>query len=177
MSAKKPTINWGEILNNIPQWQNDAKTMMAEAVAKDDLYHFLLDSYNLSLINGKTWKDFDLIYKGTYRRLSYAIGPEELFNEWQYYLDYLRECRKFKTMTNDQALNYDLVVILCKNAEYREIMAKKKTEAQVREAQKSAEVEMNKNALAALRRHNSQRQIAASKRRAQLFKEVMGDGN
>ena len=177
MSAKKPTINWGEILNNIPQWQNDAKTMMAEAVTKDDLYHFLLDSYNLSLINGKTWKDFDLIYKGTYRRLSYAIGPEELLNEWKYYLDYLRECRKFKTMTNDQALNYDLVVILCKNAEYREIMARKKTEEQVREAQKNAEVEIDKNALAALRRHNSQRQIAASKRRAELFKEVMGDGN
>lgn len=175
MSAKKPTTNWKEVLNDVPKWQKDATDMMAEAVIKDDLYHFLLDSYNLSLINGKTWKDFDSIYNGTYRRLAYAIGPEELLNEWKYYLDYLRECRRFKTMTNDQALNYDLVVILCKNAEYREMMKKKKVEEQVVEAQKSAEVDIDMDAMTLMHRHNGRQQIA--NRRAELFKEVMGDVN
>jgi hypothetical protein len=172
MSAKKPTINWEEILNDTPRWQEDAKGMMAEAVVRDDLYHFLLDSYNLSMINGKTWKDFDLIYKGTYRRLAYAIGPEELLNEWKYYLDYLREGRKFKTMTNDQALNYDLVVVLCKNAEYRELMEKKKVEEQVKAAQKKTEINIDWSSI-----QGSDNISRGNRRLANLYEEFIGGGN
>ena len=56
-------------------------------------------------------------------------------------------------------------------------MEKRKLEAQAREAHRSAEVVFNENALNAMRRNNSKQQIEAANRRAEMFKEVMGNGN
>lgn len=169
MSAKKPTIDWSEILNNISQWQNDAKVMMREAVFKDELYEFLMRSYNLSCMSTRIYKHFSDIYKGEYKGLAYAIGPEELLSEWKFYLEQLRANRSYKSMSNDQALIYDMAVILGKNAEYRELMEKKKIEAQVKQAQKQAEPDIDLSAI-----QSTTASSRKSKRRAELYQEFMG---
>jgi hypothetical protein len=169
--------DWQDALDNIDTWQRDAQQMMQIAVEKDDLYNFLISHYKLSCTNTTLFTRLQSVYDGTYHGLLYPISPKELMEEWEYYYTQLVDGRTYKNMTDEQAIPYDLAILLAKNAEYREIMERRKIEAQVREAQKSTEVDFNEHAMIAIRKNNSKQQIAASKRRAELFREVMGDGN
>jgi phage-related baseplate assembly protein len=151
--------------------------MMREAVFKDELYEFLMRSYNLSCISERVFKHFSDIYKGEYKGLAYAISAEELLAEWQFYIEQLRVNRSYKSMSNDQALIYDLAVILSKNAEYRELMERKKIEERAAEMRKAAEVEIDAGALRAIKKNSKEQILAAAKRRADLFREVTHNGN
>ena len=176
-NKKFKKYNWQDALDGVAEWQKIAGNSMKLAVEKDDLYNFLISHYRISCVNNALFTRLQAIYDGSYKGLLYPISPEELLNEWEYYFPQLVEARKYKNMTDDQAVPYDLAILLTKNAEYRELMEKKKVEEQVREAQKSAEVKLDIDALNAMRKNNSKQQIAAANRRAELFKEVMGDGN
>ena len=75
------------------------------------------------------------IYNGALKGLAYAIGPQELLAEWQYYWNELCDIRRNKNLTGETALNYDLAVVLGKNAEYRKIKEKERVAREVRKQQ------------------------------------------
>ena len=162
-------------LNKLEQYQTSATEKIRVAVAKDEIYWFILKQYNLSCLNNLQFKQLDEIYAGKRKGLAYPIGPEELLDEWQYYWDYLLSSTQFKEMTSSQMLQYHLAILLGKNAEYREEMARKKVDEQVRAAQREVEVEIDKEAMTVLQ--GNAKRITNNQRRAELFKEVMGDGN
>ena len=112
--------NWQEVLDNIESLQQDAKERMKVAIDKDNVYRFILDNYRVSCVNSFTFKKLDEIYNGTYKGLAYPIGPEELLDEWKFYYPQLIEIRKYKSMDREQAVAYDLAVLLGKTLEYRE---------------------------------------------------------
>lgn len=169
--------NWQEALNNIIQWQNEAGELMKRAVEKDNLYNFLTSHYRVSFINNSFFTRLQAVYDGKYVGLLYPISPEELLAEWEYYLPQLIEVRKFKNLTDDQAIPYDLAIVLSKNAEYREIMEKKKVEEQVRVSQRTLEYEIDDKAMEAIQRSVGSQRQQASSRTADLFQEVMGNGD
>jgi hypothetical protein len=78
---------------------------------------------------------FDDIYNGALKGMAYAIGPNELLAEWQYYWDELCAIRRNKGITGEGAINYDLAVLLGKNAEYRDIKEKERVAREVRKQQ------------------------------------------
>lgn len=169
--------NWQEVLDNIERLQHDAKERMKVAIDKDNVYRFILDNYRISCVNSFTFKKLDEIYNGTYKGLAYPIGPEELLDEWKFYYPQLIEIRKYKSMDREQAVAYDLAIVLSKNVEYREIMEKKKVEEQVRVSQRTLEYEIDDKAMEAIQRSVSSQRQQASSRTADLFQEVMGNGD
>ena len=169
--------NWQEVLDNIESLQQDAKERMKVAIDKDNVYRFILDNYRVSCVNSFTFKKLDEIYNGTYKGLAYPIGPEELLDEWKFYYPQLIEIRKYKSMDREQAVAYDLAVLLGKNAEYREYIERKKSEEQARVAQRTSEYEIDEKAMEAIQRSVSSQRQKASSRTADLFQEVMGNGD
>lgn len=166
---------WITALENISQWQSDAGMAIRERFAKDDVYKFIAAHYRISSVNNELYTRINAIYDGSYNGLVYPIGPEELLAEWEYYFLQLVEARKYKNMTGDQAVRYDLAILLSKNAEYREMMERKNLEEQVKEAQRNTNVNVDETAMALMQKNLSRQQTG--NRRADLFKEVMGNGN
>ena len=162
-------------LNKLEQYQASAAEKIRVAVAKDDVYWFIMKQYRLSSFSNFQFKQLDEIYSGKRKGLAYPIGPEELLDEWKYYWDYLLSSTQFKDMTSSQMLSYHISILLSRNAEYREEMARKKVEEQVRAAQRESDIHVD-NASLQMMQKNTER-IQDGKRRANLFKEVMGDGN
>lgn len=161
--------NWQEVLDSIESLQQDAKKRMKVAIDKDNVYRFILDNYRVSCVNSFTFKKLDEIYNGTYKGLAYPISPEELLDEWKFYYPQLIEIRKYKSMDREQAVAYDLAVLLGKSAEYREIIKKKKVEERVKNAQKDDEVEIDMSALkGAINISRGNRRLAG------LYDDVMG---
>lgn len=169
--------NWQEVLDSIESLQQDAKKRMIVAIDKDNVYRFILDNYRVSCVNSFTFKKLDEIYNGTYKGLAYPIGPEELLDEWKFYYPQLIEIRKYKSMDREQAVAYDLAVLLGKNLEYREYIERKKSEEQARVAQRTSEYEIDEKAMEAIQRSVSSQRQKASSRTADLFQEVMGNGD
>ena len=167
--------NWQEVLDNIERLQQDAKERMKVAIDKDNVYRFILDNYRISCVNSFTFKKLDEIYNGTYKGLAYPIGPEELLNEWKFYYPQLIEIRKYKSMDREQAVSYDLAVLLGKSAEYREFLEKKKVEEQVNGSQRINENDVNSEVMTVIQRNSIKQNVA--NRRADLFKEVFDNGD
>lgn len=169
--------NWQEVLDSIERLQQDAKERMKAAIDKDNVYRFILDNYHVSCVNSFTFKKLDEIYNGTYRGLAYPISPEELLDEWKFYYPQLMEIRKYKSMDREQAVSYDLAVLLGKSAEYREYIERKKSEEQARALQRTSECKIDEKAMEAIQKSVSSQRQQASSRTADLFREVMGNGD
>lgn len=171
-SKKEQRLDWGKALNEIPKLQNNAKVKLKELIEKDDLYNFALENYQMASISTQMWIKLSHIYDGTYDKLAYAISPDELLEEWKFYMPELVKNRENKNISGPSAFAYDLVIILGKNAEYRAMKEKKKVEKHVKEAQKSVEIEIDTSAI------NGHSNISRGNRRlANLYEDFMGGGN
>lgn len=135
-------------LDKLEQHQASATEKIRLAVAKDDIYLFILQRYKLSSLNNLQFKQLDDIYTGKRKGLAYPIGPEELLAEWEYYWDFLLSSTQFKDMTYAQMLSYHLAVLLGKNADYRAEMERKKVEEQVVSAQRESEPDIDVSKIA-----------------------------
>ena len=147
-NAKKAM--WQEVLDSVERLTAEATEVIHEAVAKDDLYCFIVERYRLSRVTDLFFKKLDDIYNGTYSGLVYPIGPEELLAEWEYYWDYLLSSTQFKNMTSSQELWYHVAILLGKNADYRAEMERKKVEEQVMEAQRESEPDIDMSRVASV---------------------------
>lgn len=174
-SKVKNKLSWQKALNDILKLKKKTQKKVQELVEKDDLYLFILENYHISKINNRQWENLDKIYKGTYPGLLYKIGPVELLEEWRYYMPQLIENRQWKNIIGEQAFAYDMAIILSKNAEYRELMAKQKIKEQIKEAEKNVVPDVDYNAMTLIQQ-NTQKQ-RRNNRRSELFKEVMGNGD
>ena len=167
-TGRSTKYNWQEVLEDIDKWQEQANVHLKFEAEKDDVFNFIVANYRISRTNNNLFTRLSSIYNGSYPGLLYAISPKELLDEWEYYMQYLRDARKWKDMTDTQALPYDLAVLLSKNLEYREMVAKKNVEEQVREAQKVKEKEIDISAIHAPVTSGGNKRLAA------IYDDFMG---
>lgn len=106
------------------------------AIAKTDITQWMTKQYDVSLISNRIYVKLSEIYNGSFRGLAYPIGPMELLEEWKYYWNELCSIRQYKSIIGEQAINYDLTILLNKNAEYRRIKEKERVARAVMEQQK-----------------------------------------
>ena len=171
---KDVTSAWTEIKVNINKLVAETTKEQRLQVAKDELSRWLLAQYDISLLSTRAYMKLNDIYNGTFKYLAYPIGPVELSEEWKYYWSELCAIRRNKGIVGEAAINYDLTILLSRNAEYRKIKEKERIAKEVREQQKREETKIDVEAMPLLMQ-NSQRKNAGN-RRANLFEEVMGDG-
>lgn len=165
---------WTEVKASIDELVAETTKEQRVQVAKDELSKWLLVQYEISFLSARLFMKLSDIYNGTFKGLAYPIGPIELSEEWQYYWDELCAIRRNKGITGEGAINYDLTVLLSRNAEYRKIKEKERVAREVREQQRMEEPKIDIEAMPLLMQ-NTQRKNTGN-RRASLFEEVMGDG-
>lgn len=132
--------NWAQLKSTINDLVNATTEEQKVLLYKDNLCQWIFKQYRLSFLSTRMYMKLDDIYNGTFKGLAYAIGPKELLAEWQYYWDELCAIRRNKSITGEGAINYDLAVLLGKNAEYRQIKEKERVAREVRRQREMEEV-------------------------------------
>ena len=168
---KDIAANWTQIKATINELVDATTEEQKLLVYKDNLCQWLFKQYRISFLSNRMYMKFDDVYNGALKGMAYAIGPKELLAEWQYYWDELCAIRRNKGITGEGAINYDLAVLLGKNAEYRQIKEKER----VALMQQIEDITIVDVGIMPPSEQGIQRKNTSSKR-ANLFKEVMGDG-
>lgn len=165
MQSKKCEKRWTEIAKQIDQLCEDTTKEQRESVFKDRIFQWMTSRYGLSCVSKNLFMKLAAVYDGSYNGLAYPISAEELFNEWQFYFKDLCFVRRNKGIVGEQAINYDLAILLKKNAEYRSQKEKEKVAQAVRELQQREETVVN---LGAITKRQSKPKVA------DLYKELNG---
>jgi hypothetical protein len=134
---------WTEVKSNVDDLVAETTKEQMVQVAKDELSKWLLVHYDISFLSSRLFMKLNDIYNGTFKGLAYPIGPIELSEEWQYYWSELCAIRRNRGIVGEGAINYDLTVLLSKNAEYRKMKEKERVAKAVREQQMEDETEVN----------------------------------
>lgn len=174
IATPRTSKRWNETKLHIDELVAQTTEEQLEYVIRDEMYRWVMAKYNLSCMSNRMYDKFASIYDGTYKGLAYAISSTELFDEWKYYWDEIYGVLRGKQLVYEAAVNYSIAILLSKNAEYREMLKRRKVEEEARMAEVKND-EIDSVALEMMQR-NSER-VARGNRRAELFKEVMGDGN
>ena len=144
---KDISSTWIEVKANIDELVSETTKEQKVQVAKDELGKWLLAQYDISLLSARIYMKLNDIYNGTFKGLAYPIGPIELSEEWQYYWNELCAIRRNKGIVGEGAINYDLTVLLSRNAEYRKIKEKERIAKEVRRQQEKEESIVNVSAM------------------------------
>lgn len=123
-SEKKNTLpKWKDALENLDKIILDTKEVIDTAFYKDDIYNLIHSFYDLSVITTRIFQKLDEIYSGTFKGLSVAIPPSDLYDMWIRKKKYLLKVRadnirKGKTFSGDQQVIYDLSILVNKYDSY-----------------------------------------------------------
>ena len=166
---KDISSTWTEIKANIDELVAETTKEQRIQVAKDELSKWLLTHYDISFLSTRLFMKLNDIYNGTFKGLAYPIDPVELSEEWQYYWNELCAIRRSKGIAGEGAINYDLTVLLSRNADYRKTKEKERVAKEVREQQKREETVVNVNAM--------KPKWQPKNKVADLYKEMNGGGD
>ena len=126
---------WTDVKVGIDKLVTETTKEQRIQVAKDELSKWLLVQYDISLLSTRMYMKLNDIYNGTFKGLAYPIGPVELSEEWQYYWSELCAIRRNKGIVGESAINYDLTILLSRNAEYRKTKEKERVAKEVKKQQ------------------------------------------
>lgn len=174
IATPRTSKNWQKTKEQVDELVEQTTEKQLEIVARDEMYRWVMAQYNLSCMSNRMYTKFASIYDGTYNGLAYPISGKELFDEWKYYHDEIMSLVGAKELVYEAAVNYSIAMLLSKNAEYREMLKRRKVEEEARMVEMRND-DIDSITLNAMQK-NSNRNTQGN-RRAELFKEVMGDGN
>lgn len=120
---KKTVAKWNDILMNISNIKVLSYEHFTEAVIKNEIYQFILDNYDLTIVPSTVWNKLNSIYKGNYKGMSVGIPPSHLLDMWKRKIIWLNNiARKNKikgiSMNGDQRIIYDLSILINKYDDY-----------------------------------------------------------
>lgn len=131
MKRQDVSMKWTWVLNHLDTIKQETINHLRIAVAKDDVFNFIKDAYDVTIIPSTVWQKLADIYNGTFRGMSFGIPPEHLLDMWKKKIDMLngianRNNTKGKSMSADQRINYDLSVLVNKYDSYLKWLEKQK---------------------------------------------------
>ena len=144
MKRENVSQKWTWVLNHLDSIKQESYEHLKLAVIKEDVFNFIKDAYDITIIPTTVWQKLSNIYNGTFKGMTYGIPPEHLLDMWERKIDMLngianRNNTKGRTMNVDQRINYDLSVLVNKYDSYLKWLEKQK----ILEAEK--EIEKNEN--------------------------------
>ena len=146
MKREDVSQKWTWVLNHLDSIKQESYEHLKLAVVKENVFNFIKDAYDITIIPTTVWQKLSNIYNGTFKGMTYGIPPEHLLDMWERKIDMLngianRNNTKGRTMNVDQRINYDLSVLVNKYDSYLKWLEKQK----ILEAEK--EIEKNENIL------------------------------
>ena len=144
MKREDVSQKWTWVLNHLDSIKQESYEHLKLAVVKENVFNFIKDAYDITIIPTTVWQKLSNIYNGTFKGMTYGIPPEHLLDMWKRKIDMLngianRNNTKGRTMNVDQRINYDLSVLVNKYDSYLKWLEKQK----ILEAEK--EIEKNEN--------------------------------
>ena len=122
---------WTWVLNNLDSIKRESYEHLRLAVVKEDVFNFIKEAYDVTIIPSTVWQKLGNIYNGTFKGMSFGIPPEHLLDMWKRKIDMLngiasRNTTKGKSMNADQRINYDLSVLVNKYDSYLKWLEKQR---------------------------------------------------
>lgn len=122
---KKVNISekWKWISDHIITIKNDTYSHFINSIEKDEVFQFIKDAYDLTIIPTTVWHKLSNIYDGTFKGMSTGIPPSDLLDMWKRKIDMLngiaeKNESKGIHMQPDQRLSYDLSILINKYDSY-----------------------------------------------------------
>lgn len=163
---KDVSSTWTHIKTTIDELVDATTKEQKFNIAKDNLSKWLLVQYKVSFFNARVYMKLNDVYNGTLKGLAYPIEPTELFEEWKYYWNELCSIRRDKGINGESAFNYDLAILLNRNAEYRQRKEKEQVAKEIRRQQEKEDFNVNVNVIKGKRQPKN--------KIADLYKELNG---
>lgn len=141
---------WTWVLNHLDSIKRDSYEHLKLAITKEEIFEFIKDAYDITIIPSTVWQKLGNIYSGTFKGMSNDIPPEHLLDMWQRKIDMLngiasRNTTKGKTMSADRRINYDLTVLVNKYDSYLKWLEKQK----IIEAENKQKIELKNTEICA----------------------------
>lgn len=151
-SARRGIIKekWEAIISteNLEQLKTDTKNFLInEKIPKDELYHFLIESYHLTVFPKPFFLKLNEVYTGTYKTLLEPITPEDLLCMWKQKISYLDKVAKQQMLkgmvfdTEYSRLCWDLGCLVSRYDRYK----KWKAEQELLCIEQQLEIEKNQH--------------------------------
>ena len=145
MKREDVSQKWTWILNHLDSIKQESYEHLKLAVIKEDVFNFIKDTYDITIIPTTVWQKLSNIYNGTFKGMTYGIPPEHLLDMWERKIDMLngianRNNTKGRTMNVDQRINYDLSVLVNKYDSYLKWLEKQKILEEEKEIEKNENI-------------------------------------
>lgn len=147
IANKRTASSWADVKAHIDDLVEETTKDQQYEIAKDELAQWVAEKYGLSCISSRMFMKFNEIYSGTFHGLAYPILPTELLDEWKYFWDELCGIRRYKALTGEQSVNYDIAILLSKNAEYRKRKQSEQLAREIQQQQKNSIVVVDTSAI------------------------------
>jgi len=114
---------WTTAINNIEVLEEETNKIMQDFIDKDNVYKFMLESYDIKIVPYQIFQKLSAIYNGTFVGMSVPIPPSHLLDMWKRKMHFLNKIYNKNKSTGkefDKAhrVNYDLSVLINKYDDY-----------------------------------------------------------
>lgn len=135
VSSGKRVANWKNLLNKMPELQEDAKNRLYYPMMQDEFNDYLLDNYDISVISKRFWNIVGDIGLGNYKhKKCKPIDIETIYHTWKWgqkHLDKIAANNKANNkgpQNDEQRLNYDLAIVMQHVSDYKKHITSTKEE-------------------------------------------------
>ena len=125
ITSKRTNISakWTFINDHIDSIKKDTYSHFVKAIEQDEIFEFIKESYDLTIIPSTVWQKLNNIYHGTFKGMSSGIPPSDLLDMWKRKIDMLNGLAKENEvkgiqMQPENRLIYDLSVLINKYDSY-----------------------------------------------------------
>ena len=144
MKRENISQKWTWVLNNLDQIRRESYQHLSLAITKENVFEFIKDSYDVTIVPTTVWQKLSDIYNGTFKGMSVGIPPEHLLDMWKRKINMLngiayRNKTKGIVMGFDKRINYDLSILINKYDSYLRWLEKQR----IIEAEKAVEKSEN----------------------------------
>lgn len=145
MKREDVSQKWTWVLNHLDQIRKESYQHLSLAITKENVFEFIKDSYDVTIVPTTVWQKLSDIYSGTFKGMSVGIPPEHLLDMWKRKIDMLngiadRNRTKGLVMSSDKRINYDLSILVNKYDSYLRWIEKQRIIEAEKEIEKSENI-------------------------------------
>lgn len=145
MKREDVSQKWTWVLNHLDQIRKESYQHLSLAITKENVFEFIKDSYDVTIVPTTVWQKLSDIYNGTFKGMSVGIPPEHLLDMWKRKIDMLngiadRNRTKGLVMSSDKRINYDLSILVNKYDSYLRWLEKQRIIEAEKEIEKSENI-------------------------------------
>ena len=142
MKSKRYMEHWKNVLDNIGEYQSEAKRRLEHAMVRDEFNQYLLENYDVVVVSERFWNIIEDIANGNYKhKKCKPIDMETIMGTWKWGQTHLNNIAAHNKANNkgpqndELRLNYDLAIVLQHVGEY--LQEQKKREMNIQEVRKN----------------------------------------